>query len=198
MNKNLGQLNRWAKQACPMWEKSRAQRESFARKCQAFARSYYSSKEHQDLVREYKAGNHDIDTYPWPYCDRDFADFMDLGEPDTYVLDESGFVIRSQASYAAWRIYEVTGKWPEKQEEITPPSQWVQFLAKIGYNIIVEKPTSDAWYVGASAFFDKGRGFIVWAESGTTEGVVEVSSYVNGEYWHGKTLYSNFTWVKIE
>lgn len=94
-------------------------------------------------------------TYPWPYREPEFANWpvcYDLGER-TLVTDPAGFPVRHCTSYCAWKICELTGRWPTVQPEaaqISPAKDWQRFLAANDYTNIVETPMIDTGrhYVG--------------------------------------------------
>lgn len=145
-------------------------------------------------------------TYPWPYSDPKFAPWEEDDRPETYTLvsDPAGFVIRRSTSYVAWKIFELTGRWPlERGDEgkIFHAKYWQEFLRLNGYDQIVERPLRRRRrYVGIIP--DEGEfGQVVWFEDildcrGTP--VYMASTYENFRY----KFYHNYDvtkaiWVEI-
>ena len=151
---------------------------------------------HQKQVERYKNRNavdsidhRFINTYPWPYNDVAFATFVDMNDPETYVLDQSGCPVKDATSYVAYKIYEETGKWPQG----THQNNWQDFLAEAGYKSVMPKPTYGCRFVGIGR-----EGQVVWAEGGEMPGGgVPVSSYVNGRHWTSTVKSGEYLWIKI-
>lgn len=143
------------------------------------------------------------DTYPWPYNDRHFADWEESDELDNYTLisDPSGCVVKYATSYCAWKIYELTGKWPKRISRIRMDAKnWINFLAEAGYSYIVDYPQPGKHYVGINP--REGEfGLVVWYEKPLAKGL-SVSSYVDKRYkaWAmtKEEAMNKFIWVQIE
>jgi len=80
------------------------------------------------------------DTYPWPYCEWDFAHWPESDVTGAYTLisDPSGFVVHHGTSYCAWKIRERTGRWLKKRQPgvIYNAKNWQAFLAENGYHTV--------------------------------------------------------------
>lgn len=167
-----------------------------------------------------------FDTYPYLYRNPDFAPWEEDDDPKNYTLitDPANFVIRRSTSYCAWKIYELTGRWPivrsyneinRKQyleislalEDIPPEERrpaearfdakyWREFLALNGYTKVVEAPISGHHYVGIQP--DEGEfGQVVWVDSVNAEQIL-VSTYFDFEYRVYKYAgVQNTTWIEI-
>lgn len=184
----------------------------------------FYSDEHQHKIEVYSCGYRNVNTYPWPYSDPDFASWPEISDPDssTLVLDQSGFVVKHSTSYCAYKIFEATGKWPkasrtyrwflrtsaklpgERNDGKFEAKDWVQFLDEAGYNRVLSPTqlTNDFRCVGIDP--NKGEsGMVVWFESirygEVTRGkFVEYSTYLNGKYvYESFGEPQNFTWVAI-
>ena len=155
-------------------------------------------------MAKYRNGDHGIDTYPWPYCDEEFADWPENGDADRYslVTDQSNCIVKHSTSYCAWKIFETTGKWPQKfSREKFNAGRWAEFLAEAGYTKVLkpgEMPEMFRNYVGVKSSED-GSGLVVWAEfaSDPDEHWVTVSSYVNKKYKIWVADADDFKWVVI-
>lgn len=130
-------------------------------------------------------------TYPWPYSDPKFAPWEEDDQPETYTLvsDPAGFVIRRSTSYVAWKIFELTGRWPlERGDEgkIFHAKYWQEFLALNGYNKVVAQPERGRHYVGIIP--SEGEfGQVVWFEglsplSCSDLPIYTVSTYTDFKY----------------
>lgn len=148
-------------------------------------------------------------TYPWPYSDPRFADWEedDRGKTYTLISDQAGFVIRRSTSYVAWKIYELTGRWPTERGsdgEIFHAKYWQKFLGLNGFTKFVARPEPGKHYVGIIP--DEGEfGQVVWFEGmtdATKPGMgpgYAISTYWNFEYVTD-TRYdvTKAIWVEIE
>ncbi len=213
----LEQLNNFAKQSCPRWNRSRLTRLAAREAYQRAAQEFWESPEHRNLIEDYRTDKNSVhaitnaylcdhswpvDTYPWPYCDENFAAWADeplRGRVD--VVDQGGFAIRTGISYCAWKIFEATGKWLEKKSSRQLyPKDWLKLLAKNGYSEIVEAPETGGDFVGVKTDFDGRVGYIVWFEFIDDEHCIPeiwVSSYTGGRHHAWMTTKDAFTWVKI-
>ncbi len=109
------------------------------------------------------------DTYPWPYREKDFASWEFSDETGNYTLicDPAGFVVRHCTSYCAWKIRELTGRWPKKRSsrKMYHAKYWQEFLAENGFTVIVDSPEDrpEGCYVGIEV--DRGEyGQVYWYE----------------------------------
>ena len=114
-------------------------------------------------------------TYPWPYCDRNFANWE--VEPNTEVLDPSGNVIKDSTSYCAWKLYELTGEWLNKKLKIhVGAKNWQYFLERAGYHEFVERPEPGHHFIAIDPH-DTPKGMVFWFEMMGASGNVIVSTY---------------------
>lgn len=150
-------------------------------------------------------------TYPWPYRDRDFAPWPE--ERGTLVSDPARMVIRHSTSYVAWKIRELTGKWPTKaiqprdadhaaeiasRERPNDAKYWVEFLAAQGYDSVCETLSEFGRYVGVNPNITE-YGLVVWFESAPSSdpGEVLASTYLDGKFHYDLFVKDHFTWVRI-
>lgn len=210
---DLNTINMWAKQSCPKYTGSKLERRRFRKLYRDTAMAYFETKQHQELVVEYKGHNHCRNTYPWPYCDPGFANWEEDDSKEGYSLisDQSGCVIKYATSYVAYKIFEETGVWPQKtSSERLDAKRWVQFLAEAGYTEIVKRPEEGHHYVGVKP--DEGEwGLVVWYEQGHSTRLrrtrdkydiaiikmAEISTYINKSYVFTSVDLDDYVWVKI-
>ena len=208
MTEELKKLNEWAKMSCANWNKDPATHEFYREKYKVAAEAYWRSEKHQRLMYKYRSGDHCVNTYPWPYCEAGFANWEESADKDTYslILDQSGCVVKHSTSYCAWKIFEITGRWPQRtSHEQLDARHWVQFLAEAGYAEVLkdkEMPKMFSYYVGIKRP-EKDRsksGQVVWMEfaSDPEDHWATVSSYVDKKYkiWTVDTY--DFQWVFIK
>lgn len=198
--RSLKQVNNWARLSCPRWNKNGLTRRWNRAKYRKAAQEYWESPEWQEVINKYKSGIKRLNTYPWPYASPDFANWEEDDSPDGYSLisDQSGCVIRYATSYCAWKIFEATGKWPQKQSrERLDAKRWQQFLAEAGYSKVVERPEKEHSYVGIIP--NEGEwGLVVWAESEVLDiGAINISTYIDGGYIFTTVDPTKYTWVEI-
>lgn len=212
-SRDLCTVNMWAKQSCPKYSSLGLQRRRFRKLYRNAAMAYFYTPEHQALVAEYKSGNHMINTYPWPYCEPEFANWEENDSKEGYSLisDQSNCVVKYSTSYVAYKIFEETGSWPQKTSSKRLDAKcWAQFLIEAGYTEIVDHLEEGHHYVGIKP--DEGEwGLVVWFEGKlktcirtTDECVVvdlrreaDISTYYN-KRWLYKTIDPDqFTWIMI-
>lgn len=160
-------------------------------------------------------------TYPWPYCEEDFAnwEFSDASGEYTLVCDPAGFVVKHCTSYCAWKIRELTGRWPTKRRAGVTyhAKKWQGFLVENGFTAVVESPEQDAekHYIG----IDSSRGVygqVYWYEQMGYERqclvsaershsfvipMVECTTYVDGRFARitlGMGMARRLTWVQLD
>lgn len=106
MRKNIKIANFFAKKSCTKWNKNRFSRRISRKIYRKMADCYWYSHEGQAKVAMYKTGHHQINTYPWPYSDEEFAKWPEDDDSDNYTLisDQSGCVVKYATSYCAWKI----------------------------------------------------------------------------------------------
>lgn len=132
-----------------------------------------------------------VNTYPWPYSDPNFAPWEEDDREESYTLitDPANFVIRRSTSYVAWKIFELTGRWPlERGNEgkIFHAKYWQEFLRLNGYDKIVTQPERGHYYVGIIP--SEGEfGQVVWFEglsplSCSDLPIYTVSTYTDFKY----------------
>lgn len=194
MEKDIVRANDLAQKSCSKWNKNSMTRLLYRKGYQDIVNRYWQSIECQERVNLYKSGYHTIDTYPWPYSDPKFANWAENNEPDcsTLVLDKSGFVVKSAASYCAYKIFEATGRWPQKKTThgFDEVKDWVQFLKEAGYDHLVDCPCYNYEFVGVS------QSAVVWFEH-IHAGLIEYSTYQNKKYIYSTANSSDFIWVEI-
>ena len=144
-------------------------------------------------------------TYPWPYRDPRFAPWEEDDRTESYTLitDPANFVIRRSTSYIAWKIFELTGKWPLERGDRSRTfhaKYWQEFLRLNGYTESVEQPERGHHYVGICP--EEGEfGQLFWLEDVNAEKGVPlytVSTYVNFHYRADFNYEARgVTWVKI-
>ena len=197
---DVNQPNIWAKKSCTKWNKNRFSRIVNRKKYRRVAQEFWESQTGRELTEQYRSGKI-IDTYPWPYCDPKFANWEEDDSLENYSLisDQSSCVIRYPTSYCAWKIFEATGKWPQKtSRERLDANRWQQFLKEAGYNQIVAAPSDGHYYVGINEDQKYSEfGIVVWFERSQGEKAL-VSSYVNKKYEKWDVDPAEFVWTLIE
>lgn len=140
------------------------------------ARTFWETGERQYWVRLLKGHGDCYSTYPWPYCDPKLDDWCK--GVDTLVYDPSGNVVKDSTSYCSWKIYELTGKWPNRKANLRVSARyWQYFLSRAGYTEIVERPENGHHYVGIEPR-DGDEGMTFWFEKAIKKsGNVVVSTY---------------------
>lgn len=188
-----------AKYALPRWNKCRPLRKVCRSMLYAMCRLYAAHwrSEFKDVIGTGWTCN----TYPWPYSDPKFAPWEEDDRPETYTLvsDPAGFVIRRSTSYVAWKIFELTGRWPlERGNEgkIFHAKYWQEFLALNGYDKVVAQPEHGRHYVGIIP--SEGEfGQVVWYE-GVYKGKYMASTYLNFRHELDRNYDINqATWIEI-
>lgn len=146
-----------------------------------------------------------VDTYPPLYADKAFAPWEEIADPEdprryNLISSRGGQVIRRSTSYCSWKIYELTGKYPERTiKKRFDARDWVEFLAAAGYTRIVNRPVSGHHYVGVMP--DEGEfGQVIWFEKDDHGTGCTCSTYKNFEFTLTYLTYlrNNVTWVQID
>lgn len=135
-------------------------------------------------IPEKEAGRGGVNnTYPEPYRSR-LQDSM---------TDPSTCYNRECVSYTAWKIKELTGKWPTRTGGMNA-KYWVQRLAENGYTKVVAKPQNGGKYVGVS---EAGQyGHVVWFEEGET--ISEYNYSIRGGFSVRIVNPAAYKWVQIK
>lgn len=121
-------------------------------------------------------------TYPEPY----------RSAAQDSMLDPSTCYNRECVSYCAWKIYELTCKWPKRTGGMNA-KYWVQRLAENGYGKIVARPQNGGKYVGVSTVGQYGH--VVWFEE---ENVITEYNYASRGAFSVRVINLNaYTWVEI-
>lgn len=119
-------------------------------------------------------------TYPWPYVDEGFANWLPSDKEGRYTLvcDPASFVVKHCTSYCAWKIRELTGHWPKKRQSgaVYRAKDWEKFLAINGFTKRVDTPE------------DGPRGRFVGIQPGQGE--------YGQLYWFEKVRYPKCSWVE--
>lgn len=123
------------------------------------------------------------DTYPAKY----------KNPPQDSLLDPSTCYNRECVSYTAWKVAELTGKWPTRTGGMNA-KYWVQRLAENGYTKVVAAPQNGGKYVGVSTAGQYGH--VVWFEEGTT--ISEYNYLYRGGFSVRNINLSAYTWVEIK
>ena len=123
-----------------------------------------------------------VNTYPEPYRS---------AKKDS-MLDPSTCYNRECVSYCAWKICEVTGKWPPRTGSMNA-KEWIYRLPSWGYNK-VDLPQNTGKYVGVST---KGQyGHVVWFEFDNTISEYNYSSV--GNYDIRAIDLNQYIWYEIK
>ncbi len=159
------------------------------------------------------------DTYPWPYRESDFADWPEENMPGEYTLvsDPVGFVVKHPTSFCAWKIRELTGRWPQKRQPgVTYHAKnWQEFLALNGYTRVLTALTENLYGWNVGILPEVGEfGDLLWYEYAMTKWDAKgengrlagkVTGFVCTTYRQGKFCEVNLSleearqiiWVKI-
>lgn len=135
-------------------------------------------------------------TYPWPYAWSTFAAWEE--EDDSLITDPSRFVIRRSTSYCAWKIRELTGKWPTRpNRERYDAKRWDELLALWGYHKAKELYNGQH-YIGVDKTTGE-FGEVVWLEEPQTllEGNCRISTYRNFKFYISNVPKDQYTWYQI-
>ena len=158
------------------------------------AKKRWNSKEHQEKVKMYKHGYHEIDTYLWGWQPPEV--------PGGY--DPSGFVIQTCTSYCAYKIFEETGKWPQPKtrDYDTSACNWQRFLREAGYPNEVRNLMIGHHYVGIhGAWYTRdGIGHVVWTEGPENEAThtINVSTYRGFKHHFEEVKIRDYIWIMID
>lgn len=122
-------------------------------------------------------------TYVEPYRSR----------PQDSMVDPSTCYNRECVSYTAWKIFELTGKWPTRTGGMNA-RYWVQRLAENGYTKVVDRPRNGGKYVGVT---DAGTyGHVVWFE---VDNVISEYNYLTRGGFSTRTINLDaYKWVEIQ
>lgn len=201
----LSLVNRWAKLSCDKWNKSRLLRRFYRMLYRRAARKYWESPHARKRTQQYQDVYYYFDTYPWPYSDPKFANWEEDDTTGNYTLitDQSNFVIKYATSYCAWKIFESTGHWPQRQShQRFDAKRWQEFLAEAGYETVVTEPQRGHRYIGIEEHSQREYGEVVWfekpndsAEDGHAS--VIVSTYRDKKYFCGVINPSRYLWIQI-
>lgn len=198
----LMMVNSYAGRACKANNKNPFSRRANRRAYLLETKKHWCSPEHQELIRHYKNGEKQLNTYPWPLCDVDFAAWQKY-EEERLITDPSNCIVRDSTSYVAYKIFEETGKCPKaKGKKRYAPQKWISFLGEAGYTHVLDthfQVKQPGHYVGINPRFGK-EGIVVWFEGATVgrSQRFEVSTYVDGiyQFWHIDPLDYPY-WIKI-
>lgn len=204
---DIKKVNIWAKLSCSRWDKIPPLRRYFRKKYRKQAEEYLRSKDHLEKMKQYLKGNI-IDTYPYPYCDPEFANWDESDAPNDYTLisDQSGFVVKYASSYVAYKIFESVGKWPMRTVAKRYDAwDWEEFLRDAGYSEISTQPKTgcvgvlreDAELKDSNPEI-REYGLVVWAEKVIPEKErVIVSTYLDKRFTTLNVDKKDFVWVVI-
>lgn len=193
----LKKANLCAKFSCSKWNKIKISRAYHRWRLHRMVDKYANKSQRKTDSR--KMCDWYFNTYPWPYSDLEFANWKESNMPDesTLVLDPSNCIIKHDTSYCAYKIYEVTGKWPHplQKDEVVRREDWLQFLTAAGYEKVKEEEVLNnrqCHYVGI------GRN-IIWFERvmDSHYGLIEGSTYDDRSFKRDLVILKDFIWIKI-
>lgn len=207
MKVTIEDVNKWAKNSCPRYCSSKTKRSFYEALYLAVVESFIKSPLQKELSEETLSGDFRCNSYPWPFCHADFANWPEHHSQKYYslVTDRSGCIVKHDTSYIAWKIREVTGSWPEKTEKIKfTYSDWIQFLANSGYSYISTTPKRHHKYVGIYESPKEEETVAVWFEVSKPDWEnhgdkpVIVTTYLDKKFKVLRVRPQKFTWVKIK
>ncbi len=224
--------NLLAKYACPKWNHgddskvSRVIHGILRRTCRylfwglAMADYYLFAPSSPLRVSRYADRTKYGNTYPRVF--RTIANWKE--SLDALVVDPANFVIKYATSYCAWKIFELTGKWPTKKvkprdkahaqkiadrERAHDAKYWLEFLqAQTCYRDIVDEDyifqNYKGHYIGIDTNYGE-YGLVVWFEYCFIERIdeqpmlmgFEISTYENKQFVHKTVPLRQFTWIEI-
>lgn len=114
-------------------------------------------------------------------------------KPQDSIIDPSTCYNRECVSYVAWKIFELTGKWPTRTGGMNA-KYWVQRLAENGYTKIVDKPVNGGKYVGVSEVGTYGH--VIWFEFDNV--VTEYNYSIRGGFDSRTVNLDAYKWVEIQ
>ena len=221
-NEYIETTNYYARMSCTRWNKTNWQpksklgkkikanfidkahqfsRDHYREKYRAVAKSCWETREHQYLMDLARLGSI-VNTYPMPYNDLRFANWDESKTIDDYsiITDQSGCPVKHSTSYCAWKIFEATGRWPQRKTPIRlDADNWLAFLSEAGFDDIVDSPDPNYHFVGINQ--DDGEwGITVWYERTDESGDVKVSTYRDKTYSY-ETIFKEevrkYIWIRI-
>ena len=206
MRITIEDANKWAKNSCPRYCDKKALRKFNRTMYLTVAESFLRTPVQKEVMKKTLAGEYWYNSYPWPFCHSEFANWPEHWSKKYYslVTDLSGCIVKHDTSYIAWKIREFTGLWPEKTDLIRLTHfDWIQFLAKSDYCELAMVPEPGHKYVGIYPE-EKSETVAVWYE--TTEPdkkkhpgkPVIVTTYLDKEFKILRVKPEKFTWVKIK
>ena len=217
---NVAVLNRWAKLSCPKWNRGKvkilgvpvtepihkASRRFFRELYRESARKFWESPEGKRRSYQYKHGLYHVDTYPHPYALATFGNWEEDSSNEEYSLlsDQSDFILKHCTSYCAWKIFEETGKWPQRKthDKIFHAKYWREFLQEAGYETITPFPLDGHHYVGIKPHDYGEFGEVVWFEKtvqlkNDLPNKLLVSTYTDKKYRIAYVDASQYLWIQI-
>lgn len=113
--------------------------------------------------------------------------------PQDSLVDPSTCYNRECVSYVAWKIFELTGKWPTRTGSMNA-RHWVQRLAENGYTKVVTRPQNGGKYVGVT---EQGTyGHVIWFEFDNV--VSEYNYSIRGGFDTRTVNLNAYKWVEIK
>ena len=199
MNKNLRTMNYYAVMSTTVRNINGLSRRFYRMLYRNGIKRYCNSSEWRDILMEHEK-NPDINPYPWPLFEPDFASWEESDAYATYSLisDPSGMVVKYSTSYCACMIYGYTGKWLEYEPGKRDANNWVSVLSANGFNRVVAAPRRGGKYVGLlkDETADNGHGLVVWFDD-IKDKLVRYSTYQNHRYHVSKDFALRFVWIEI-
>ena len=182
--------NFFAKYSCTKWNKNRWLRKFCRTIYRGMAELYARCSPEQRRRRKRRHGLQDVNTYPWPYRDDAFANWEldDSDEGYNLISDSSGFVIRHPTSFCAWKLRELSGKWPKRPDgKRYDAKNWVEYLGKLGYTEILshnelESLASSLRHCIVVLPSVGEYGLVVWMDYFQEENAIFGYTYLEGEF----------------
>ena len=194
--RNIDLANYYARMSCPKWNRAEG---GLSKKILGVFYKH-SRRRFRKKYRQMIIPSQGVNTYPWPFCAPDFANWEEDDDPDNYSLvsDPSGCVVKYATSYCSWKIFEATGVWPQKKTKIRMDAKnWKQFLKEAGHGEIVAHPSVGGKYVGINPHIEP-YGLVVWYEGDdAVAGQVVVSSYINKQFVLERVNFVDYDWIRI-
>ncbi len=188
-------VNRWAWKSVSANNPNRTSRVFYRCLYRTAARLYRAfSRDWRLRLDLYMNGCSEINTYVWPYCVPEFANWPE--EEGLLVSDSCGFVVRHSTSYCAQKLHEISRRWLKHgRGERYDARDWLQLLDINGYDEIAREPKTGNSYIGIMPHMGE-YGLVVWFEY--MDGPLAVfSTYRDGKYFISREMPDRVTWVRV-
>ena len=206
MRVTIEDVNKWAMNSCPRYCNSKARRSFYQTLYLTVVESFIKTPMQKEITEETLAGKYWCNSYPWPYCQPEFANWPEHHSKQYYslVTDLSGCIVKHDTSYIAWKIREATGEWPTETDKIKfTEFDWILFLANSGFHEIAEAPKRKHKYVGVYSTNQKETVGVWYEKAELNEQEYKgkpiiVTTYLDKEFKVLRVNPKKFTWVKIK